>query len=76
MIRDTRIALFLNGELVAALCANDPDVCRGGVRGHLGALSDRVGGTAAGLALLVPDCRRAGNAEGLAPWLELLVQRG
>ena len=29
MTRDTRIALFLIGELVAALRANDPDVFRG-----------------------------------------------
>ena len=28
MTRDTRIALFLMGELVAALRANDPDVFR------------------------------------------------
>ena len=29
MSRDTRIALFLMGELVAALRANDPDAFRG-----------------------------------------------
>ena len=29
MTRDTRIALFLMGELVAALRANDPDAFRG-----------------------------------------------
>ena len=29
MTRDTRIALFLTGELVAALRANDPDAFRG-----------------------------------------------
>ena len=29
MTRDTRIALFLMGELVAALRANDPDALRG-----------------------------------------------
>ena len=29
MTRDTRIALFLIGELVAALRANDPDAFRG-----------------------------------------------
>ena len=29
MIHDTRIALFLMGELVAALCANDSDAFRG-----------------------------------------------
>ena len=29
MTRDTRIALFLMGELVAALRANDPDTFRG-----------------------------------------------
>ncbi len=29
MTRDTRIALFLMGELVAALRANDPDGFRG-----------------------------------------------
>ena len=28
MTRDTRIALYLMGELVAALCANDPDAFR------------------------------------------------
>ena len=38
MTRDTRIALFLMGELVAALCCNDPDAFRqwlsGGVQDH------------------------------------------
>ena len=29
MTRDTRIALFLMGELVAALSANEPDAFRG-----------------------------------------------
>ena len=29
MTRDTRIALFLMGELVAALCADDSDAFRG-----------------------------------------------
>lgn len=29
MIQDTRIALFLLAELVAALCANNPDAFRG-----------------------------------------------
>jgi len=29
MTQDTRIALFLMGELVAALRANDPDAFRG-----------------------------------------------
>ena len=29
MTRDTRIALFLMGELIAALRANDPDAFRG-----------------------------------------------
>ena len=38
MTHDTRIALFLMGELVAALCCNDPDAFRqwlsGGVQDH------------------------------------------
>ena len=37
MTRDTRIALFLMGELVAALRANDPDLFK---RWHYGGIED------------------------------------
>ena len=69
MTRDTRIALFLMGELVAALRANDSDA----FRGDAGAWSDRGGRAAAGLALLVPHNRGAGQADWLAPGGEPLT---
>ena len=47
MTRDTRIALFLMGELVASPRANDPDLLSDGC---LGASKTSSGGVAAGLA--------------------------
>ena len=76
MTRDTRIPLILMGELVVALHANAPDAFKcwpyGGLLGLEGA-SGR--GTAAGLALLVPDCGRAGQADGLDCGINLCVER-
>ena len=68
MPQDTRIALFLMGELVAALRANDPDAFRQ-VAVWWGARPRGVsgGGTSAGLAVFVPDRGRAGQAAWLAP---------
>ena len=52
MTRDTRIALFLMGELVAALRANDPDLFKRWLAVWWGAgpRGTRSGGVAAGLA--------------------------
>ncbi len=40
MPQDTRIALFLMGELVAALRANDPDICKGWLYGGIQGLGE------------------------------------
>ena len=42
MTRDTRIALFLMGELVAALCANDPDLFKRWLYGGIEDLGEPV----------------------------------
>ena len=42
MTRDTRIALFLMGELVAALRANDPDLFRRWLSGGVQDLGEPV----------------------------------
>ena len=42
MPQDTRIALFLMGELVAALRANDPDAFRGLLSGGMQDLGEPV----------------------------------
>jgi hypothetical protein len=42
MTRDTRIALFLLGELVSALRANDPDAFRGLLAEGMQDLGERV----------------------------------
>ena len=52
MPQDTRIALFLMGELVAALRANDPDAFKCWLSGGVQGLGGSGGGAAAaGLAL-------------------------
>jgi len=52
MTRDTRIALFLMGELVAALQANDPDLLKRWLSGGVQELGEPVvsGVVAAGAA--------------------------
>ena len=70
MTRDTRIALFLMSELVAALRANDPDA----FRGLLSEGMQELGVTEVEELLLdcpVPDAGRAGQADGLAPGVSL-----
>ena len=42
MTRDTRLALFLMGELVAALRANDPDAFRSWLPGGAQDLGEQV----------------------------------
>ena len=44
MTRDTRIALFLMGELVAALRANDPDLFKRWLYGGIEDLGEQVVG--------------------------------
>ena len=43
MTRDTRIALFLMGELVAVLRANDPDLFKRWLSGGIEALGEPSG---------------------------------
>ena len=75
MTRDTRIPLILMGELVVALHANAPDAFKCWPYGGLLGLEGASGRGTAGLALLVPDCGRAGHADGLDCGINLCVER-
>ena len=72
MTRDTRIALFLMGELVAALRANDLDAFKRWLSGGVQDLGEPVVEELLLDWLYVPDGGRAGlpNDGGLQPQAE------